>query len=1034
MIQKTKAELDEPTPTEPQATQQGVTVPQPSSRASSIAVEHEVKPSLTPEIPKPEEDLNKVVSEGSYTPIDETSRKEDEGRSQDPAALDRTDTSEGLLKDMNVVLDLDHYSLDSKSLAKTISDVKDLDISDRSASVAEDLSNHTLHSFTDEIEDDAKTAEDISIGEASDIQTISDKDDLRSGESRSGSRGSQKSAVVSEERSVPRPEETSDRSKAASGKGYSDTFESEHNDADEKTEEDISEQISIEEELKSRDGVSEEIEKSKDSKDSLFGVEAKESKKGEEEEEEAGSEGTITEDIPEEILDDSKEDVKRHAGLDDKLYLAVDDVPSPQPSYSEDFEPLVGEDENDKDQLPSENIAGPSYLTDFELSDIQKSKPGDTLAVEEKSLKSSSIYSADFEESSSEGKDELSLGKAFHEEEEPKKSHGLPKEPNEVPKESHETPKESYEKPKESHEVPKKSHGVPSLHVSEATDEESIAEDLPEEDQSLESGSLSDVSDEVTTRFIVSEDHKQALIDDNVEESAKPQEDEKKELQTLQADKISNELSNMLINDAVTHVTNLYDKHQYKSPDGIPVEEQKSNIEEIGRGETVASYDYKDGKGVLDEENKAGVWPEETGEISETDDVSISERLSFSDDETSFPGLDLKPAIDTSEEKIEVPVVKDDRQQTVKPVVDKQVHSEAVITQLSEDLLKEAAAQMIALMRNKQAKVKALEQTDKDEKQEERESHEGTVHSPEHSPQRGLDKFMAVHRLSDGVLKQHSPPGSPTKDTTAFDGNELADKLSQLKMLHDELGEQLGDDDDDDDNDFVISNKPLELPSDKEVYEPPRGQTIPMIVQHDCSEVKDMIFSSLSTFYNRKAAGRSLGNVTPPPEFSETNVDDNDTDRRIQQVYRRKIFDLTGEVFRDVLNEESPPSRPSWMKPRRRRKNRFYHSLSPMMDEHDYLPVVQQRVLDLVGLGNERPSLESLRRKTPLKMGKKDAVDAILIQELREEEPQWIDYDDDELAVKFQVADAIFDSLLSETVMVMNAVQRRKDSRRDIGS
>ena len=78
-----------------------------------------------------------------------------------------------------------------------------------------------------------------------------------------------------------------------------------------------------------------------------------------------------------------------------------------------------------------------------------------------------------------------------------------------------------------------------------------------------------------------------------------------------------------------------------------------------------------------------------------------------------------------------------------------------------------------------------------------------------------------------------------------------------------------------------------------------------------------------------------------------------------------------------------------------------------------------------------RPSFDSVRRKTPLKAGKKDFVDAILIQELREEEPSWIDYDDDELAVKFQVADSILDSLLSETVMVVNAVQMRRQARQD---
>lgn len=120
------------------------------------------------------------------------------------------------------------------------------------------------------------------------------------------------------------------------------------------------------------------------------------------------------------------------------------------------------------------------------------------------------------------------------------------------------------------------------------------------------------------------------------------------------------------------------------------------------------------------------------------------------------------------------------------------------------------------------------------------------------------------------------------------------------------------------------------------------------------------------------------------------------------------------------------------MKAKPRRKHRLHRGLQPLVHEEDFLPVVQQQVLNLVGLGDARPSLDRVRRKTPLKVGKKDFVDAILIQELREEEPLWVDYDEDELAVKFQVADAIFESLLSETVMVLNAVQLRREARAEL--
>jgi centrosomal protein CEP350 len=48
------------------------------------------------------------------------------------------------------------------------------------------------------------------------------------------------------------------------------------------------------------------------------------------------------------------------------------------------------------------------------------------------------------------------------------------------------------------------------------------------------------------------------------------------------------------------------------------------------------------------------------------------------------------------------------------------------------------------------------------------------------------------------------------------------------------------------------------------------------------------------------------------------------------------------------------------------------------------------------------------------------------VEELREEEPRWINYDEDELAVKMQLTDTIFDMLLNDTVQTMNEVYQKK--------
>ncbi len=53
-------------------------------------------------------------------------------------------------------------------------------------------------------------------------------------------------------------------------------------------------------------------------------------------------------------------------------------------------------------------------------------------------------------------------------------------------------------------------------------------------------------------------------------------------------------------------------------------------------------------------------------------------------------------------------------------------------------------------------------------------------------------------------------------------------------------------------------------------------------------------------------------------------------------------------------------------------------------------------------------------------------MDEILIQELREDEPQWVVYDEDELAVKMQLAETLFENLLLDTAQSVAMVMQRK--------
>ena len=56
-------------------------------------------------------------------------------------------------------------------------------------------------------------------------------------------------------------------------------------------------------------------------------------------------------------------------------------------------------------------------------------------------------------------------------------------------------------------------------------------------------------------------------------------------------------------------------------------------------------------------------------------------------------------------------------------------------------------------------------------------------------------------------------------------------------------------------------------------------------------------------------------------------------------------------------------------------------------------------------------------------------MDSTLIKELREEEPGWVDYTEDEVQVKIRTADAILDSLLTETIQVLMNIEQKRQRR-----
>lgn len=77
------------------------------------------------------------------------------------------------------------------------------------------------------------------------------------------------------------------------------------------------------------------------------------------------------------------------------------------------------------------------------------------------------------------------------------------------------------------------------------------------------------------------------------------------------------------------------------------------------------------------------------------------------------------------------------------------------------------------------------------------------------------------------------------------------------------------------------------------------------------------------------------------------------------------------------------------------------------------------------GSSDNNPRKQTLWSAMKLGRKRRDFVDTILISELKEEEPDWINYDQDEVTVKLQIAESIFNLLIDDAVQCVKDTQQK---------
>ncbi|KAK7889791.1 hypothetical protein WMY93_025351 [Mugilogobius chulae] len=228
-------------------------------------------------------------------------------------------------------------------------------------------------------------------------------------------------------------------------------------------------------------------------------------------------------------------------------------------------------------------------------------------------------------------------------------------------------------------------------------------------------------------------------------------------------------------------------------------------------------------------------------------------------------------------------------------------------------------------------------------------------------------------------------------------------------------------------------------PGDQQVKTPPRPELphpmppkLPeepaMVVPHSVVEIEKMAHAAALEIW--KTCGLDIEGApaltqqlkpNPSQEYFGEESQSEEQEGVCLRSYKKAVYDLTWEILQDVFAEDPNVDQPQWVKPQRVKSSSF-HKIRTAGDIGTIQKFVTTEVLKLYGLAKD----QCLRTDWPkmLKFGRKkrDRVDNILVQELHEEESQWINYDEDELFVKIQLADSIFDALLKDTANVLNQI------------
>ena len=190
------------------------------------------------------------------------------------------------------------------------------------------------------------------------------------------------------------------------------------------------------------------------------------------------------------------------------------------------------------------------------------------------------------------------------------------------------------------------------------------------------------------------------------------------------------------------------------------------------------------------------------------------------------------------------------------------------------------------------------------------------------------------------------------------------------------------------------------------------------VISHNIDDVTALVDRAVDVLWSSCYDGQSGERLQP--ESVSIGDDSASIEARSQAVYQRLVYDVTAQAITDLCSHSTPVTSQPWQ------QHRVISSQPVPQSAEEAKPSITASVLEQLGLETRRPPL--LPRCLGRVKGRRraDQLDEMLAVELVGEESAWTDYSKDELFVKMQVTDMLFDVMVNETVSTLSAVVARK--------